>query len=197
MTWIAATIGCAFLIALLLPSYGECAPQMLESRFSMPGQKPADGHLISTHPKPQNHCFACGKDNDEGMKLQFYLDEEARHAICEFTLSQRYTGPPGHAHGGIIATILDEAMGKVNKLHKVLALTKSMEVEYVRPVPLEQKLIVVGREQQITGRKHVNVAEITNAKGEVLARSTGTFIAVDPNRLLGRLQKPAASGDAQ
>jgi len=153
----------------------------------MAKQKPADGHLIPSHrKKPKNHCFACGKDNRHGMKLKFYIDEESRRAVCEFKLSRRYTGPPGHAHGGIIATILDEAMGKVNKLHNVVALTRSMEVQYLRPVPLDKKLTVIGQEWQITGRQHINVAEISNDKGEVLARSKGTFIAVDPNRVFAR-----------
>jgi uncharacterized protein (TIGR00369 family) len=161
----------------------------------MPKQKSADGHAIPSHSKPsRNHCFACGKDNPQGMKLKFYLDEEARRAVCEFKLSRRYTGPPGHAHGGIIATILDEAMGKVNKLHKVLALTKNMEIEYLRPVPLGQKLTVIGREQQNTGRQYTNVAEISNEKGEVLARSTGTFIAVDVTRIFSGLLKTAKPG---
>lgn len=124
------------------------------------------------------------------MRLKFYLDEEARHAVCEFKLSQRFQGPPGHAHGGIIATILDEAMGKVNKLHKVLALTKKLDIEYIRPVPLHQKVTVTGREQQIIGRQHINVAEISNAKGEILARSTGVFIAIDVNRVFGGLMTP-------
>jgi uncharacterized protein (TIGR00369 family) len=117
------------------------------------------------------------------MRLKFYLDEEARHSICEFKLSRRYEGPPGHAHGGIIATILDEAMGKVNKLHKVVALTKNMQVEYLRLVPLGQTLTVVGREQQTIGRQHINVAEISDREGKILARSTGTFIAIDLERL--------------
>jgi uncharacterized protein (TIGR00369 family) len=51
-------------------------------------------------------------------------------------LDKRYTGPPGHCHGGIIATILDDAMGKVNKLRHVVALTREMTVEYLKPVPL-------------------------------------------------------------
>ena len=127
------------------------------------------------------------------MKLKFYLDEEARRTICEFALSRRYQGPPGHAHGGIIATILDEAMGKVNKLHKVVALTKSMQIEYLRPVPLGEKLTVIGREQQTAGREHINVAEISNTRGEVLARSTGTFIAVDVGRIFSRFMKSPQS----
>lgn len=153
-------------------------------------RRPADGHTVPSQSEtPKNHCFACGKDNPEGMKLKFYIDEEARRTICEFELSQRYQGPPGHAHGGIIATILDEAMGKVNKFRKVLALTKKMEVEYLKPVPLGKRLTVVGHEQEVDGRKHINVAEITNEKGVVLARSTGTFIAVDVGQVFARFLK--------
>ena len=153
----------------------------------MTRRKVSHGHNIKTGPgKPRNHCFACGKDNPEGMKLKFYLNEESRRAVCEFKLSRRYTGPPGHAHGGIIATILDEAMGKVNKFRNVVALTKKMEIEYMKPVPLGKKLTVSGREQEVNGRIHINVAEISNENGEILARSTGTFIAVDVGRIFAR-----------
>jgi len=151
--------------------------------------KPAHGHNIpvpSKSPSRKNRCFACGKDNPHGMKLKFFIDEEARRTVCEFKLTDRYQGPPGHAHGGIIATILDEAMGKVNKLRSVVALTKDMQIEYLRPVPLKKKLTVTGREQEVSGRKHINVAEITNERGEVLARSTGTFIAVDMTQVFAR-----------
>jgi uncharacterized protein (TIGR00369 family) len=163
----------------------------------MNSTKPADGHAPPSQPKPRkNHCFACGKDNPDGMHLKFYLDEETRQAICNFRLSRRYQGPPGHAHGGIIATILDEAMGKVNKLHKVVALTKAMEIEYLKPVPLGRNLTAIGRERETIGRRHVNTAEIDNDKGEILARSTGTFVAVDA-RILERLQRPAAAADSE
>jgi acyl-CoA thioesterase FadM len=57
-----------------------------------------------------------------------------------------------------------------------------MNVEYKRPVPLNQMLTVTGREQHVHGREHTNIAEITNDNGEVLARSTGVFIAVDITR---------------
>lgn len=158
----------------------------------MPEPNPADGHAIPAQPgAPGNHCFACGKDNVEGMQLKFYIDEEARRTVCEFELSQRYQGPPGHAHGGIIATILDEAMGKVNKFRKVVALTKKMEIEYLKPVPLGKLLKVTGREQEVRGREHINVAEICDDKGEVLARSTGTFIAVDMTRVFSRFLRSA------
>lgn len=80
-------------------------------------------------------------------------------------------------------------MGKVNKFRKVVALTKKMEVEYLKPVPLGKPLKVIGHEQQVSGRQHINVAEICNDKGEVLARSTGTFVAVDVSRVFARYLK--------
>jgi uncharacterized protein (TIGR00369 family) len=135
----------------------------------------------------KNHCFGCGTNNPEGMRLRFTYDEARNCFVCRFRLGKRYTGPPGHCHGGIIATILDEAMGKVNKLRHVIALTKEIKVEYRKPVPLYQPLRVESREVRVRGRKHTNMAEILNEKDEVLARSEGLFIAVDPQRLMAKL----------
>ncbi|MBV8891793.1 MAG: PaaI family thioesterase, partial [Acidobacteria bacterium] len=84
---------------------------------------------------------------------------------------------------GIIATILDEAMGKVNKLRSVVALTSSMAIEYLKPVPLGKSLLVEGKERDVQGRRHFNTAEIRNDAGEVLARSQGIFIAIDAKRM--------------
>jgi uncharacterized protein (TIGR00369 family) len=151
-------------------------------------KKRADGHNTVKLKLPKNPCFGCGKDNADGMRLKFYFDEANRQAICDFKLPKRYQGPPGHAHGGVIATILDEAMGKVNKLRSVIALTKSMEIEYVRPVPLGQSLKAVGFERSVQGREHRNAAEIRSQAGEVLARSEGLFIAVDPQRMMAKMK---------
>jgi uncharacterized protein (TIGR00369 family) len=151
-------------------------------------RKPAPGHTANPKLKaPQNHCFACGKDNPHGMHLKFFIDEASRQAVCKFKLARRYQGPPGHAHGGIIATILDEAMGKINKLSNVIALTRNMRVDYLKPVPLGKPLTVTGRSQQVSGREHINVAEITSDEGVILARSTGTFIAVDVAAMFAKL----------
>jgi len=134
----------------------------------------------------KNYCFACGKDNAEGMRLKFDYDEACGCFACRFRLGKRYTGPPGHCHGGVIATILDEAMGKVNKLRQVIALTSRITVDYLKPVPLNKPLRVDSREVSVRGRRHVNMAEIVNAKGEVLARSRGLFIAIDPKRMFAK-----------
>ena len=134
----------------------------------------------------KNYCFACGKNNADGMRLKFAYDEERDCFLCRFRLRKRFTGPPGHAHGGIIATILDEAMGKLNRLREVVALTSQITVDYLRPVPLNWPLRVESREISVRGRRHIHMAEILNDKNEVLARSRGTFIAIDPDRMFSR-----------
>jgi uncharacterized protein (TIGR00369 family) len=150
----------------------------------MPSQP--QGHETRYMQMQKNYCFVCGMDNPDGMHLKFVLDEERQTFVCHFRLGKRYTGPPGHCHGGIIASILDDAMGKVNKLHHVVALTREMTVEYLKPVPLHKPLRVEGREIKKLGRTHINSAEILNEKDEVLARSKGIFIAIDPEKMFAK-----------
>jgi uncharacterized protein (TIGR00369 family) len=144
------------------------------------------GHNTRFVQLQKNYCFACGKNNPDGMRLRFTYDEKGKCFVCRFRLAKRYTGPPGHCHGGIIATILDEAMGKVNRLRDVVAVTSEITVNYLKPVPLGQPLRVESREVKVRGRKHVNMAEILNEHGEVLAHSQGLFIAIDPHRMFAR-----------
>src|ERR1700719_812812 len=152
----------------------------------MPTKSPGHGHNTRYIRLQKNNCFGCGKNNPDGMRLKFNYDEERERFVCRFRLAKRYTGPPGHAHGGIIATILDEVMGKVNKLRHVIAQTAHITVNYQTPVPLNKPLRVESREVRVRGRQHINMAEILNPKGEVLARSRGLFIAIDPEKMFAK-----------
>jgi uncharacterized protein (TIGR00369 family) len=152
----------------------------------MPRKPQIHGHDTRYTKMQKNYCFVCGMNNPDGMRLKFILDEARQTFVCQFRLSKRYTGPPGHTHGGVIACILDDAMGKVNKLHQVVALTREMTIEYLKPVPLHKPLRVEGRELSVQGRQHINTAEILNDKNEVLARSRGIFIAIDPEKMFAK-----------
>ena len=152
----------------------------------MTKKKKTSGHDTRYVRLQKNFCFGCGKNNPDGMRLKFTYDEERDCFVCRFRLGKRYTGPPGHCHGGIIATLLDEAMGKVNKLRHVVALTSQITVDYLKPVPLNKPLRVESKEVSVDGRRHINMAEILNQKDEVLARSKGLFIAIDPKKMFAK-----------
>ena len=133
-----------------------------------------------------NRCFGCGEANRTGLRLKFLADDQ--QVVCHARLAHRFEGPPGYAHGGIIATLLDEAMSKANRLHGITAMTRQMEINYLRPVPLQQPLIITGRRIFHQGRKHHCEAEITSSTGAVLARGKALFIAVDRDVLLKSAQ---------
>lgn len=136
------------------------------------------------------HCFACGPANPQGLHLKFVYDKERQTATARVHLTQLHEGPPGHIHGGIIATLLDEAMSKLNRPLNALAMTRHMEIDYLRPSPLYVDLLLVGQhvsrstnEDGTPGRKLFHTAELRNSEGVVLARSKGVFVVLDPRMI--------------
>ncbi len=126
-----------------------------------------------------NRCIGCGQANRSGLRLKFFVDEQ-QTIVCRVRLPRRFEGPPGYAHGGVIATLLDEAMSKANRQFGILAMTRQMEVEYLKPVPLATPLLLTGRHIEASGRVHRCEAEITSESGTTLARAKAVFLKVSP-----------------
>jgi len=133
---------------------------------------------IRLEPNPTNKCFGCGGDNTGGMKLTFEQDNVNRRIVGRFVLGERYQGGGGFAHGGIIAVLLDEAMGKVCRFREVRAVTAELTVEYLKPINVQHEIIVEGRETEQKGRNLFMLGEIRNAAGDILARSKARFVVI-------------------
>jgi len=129
-------------------------------------------------PNPANHCFGCGGANDFGMKLTFELDQEAQRSAGKFVLGPRYGGGAGFAHGGIIAVLLDEAMGKISKLTDERAVTAELSIEYRKPVPVDAEIVVSGWQESEKGSNRLRIAEIHDTQGNLLARGRGRFVVM-------------------
>ena len=133
-----------------------------------------------------SHCFGCGPANPQGLHLVFTTDTSNPGipiATTQFQLDRLHEGPPGYIHGGIVATLLDEAMSKLNRPLNVLAMTRHMEIDYLRPAPLFRPLILTSRHLSREGRKLFHQAEIQHPDGNVLARAKGLFIVIDAKLL--------------
>jgi uncharacterized protein (TIGR00369 family) len=133
---------------------------------------------IRLEPNPANQCFGCGGANANGMKLTFEQDNANRRIVGRFVLGDRYQGGGGFAHGGIIALLLDEAMGKVCRFREVRAVTAELTVEYLKPVRVADEILVEGRETELQGRNLFLAGEIRNEAGEILARGKGRFVVI-------------------
>ncbi|MGH9703502.1 MAG: PaaI family thioesterase, partial [Candidatus Acidiferrales bacterium] len=103
-------------------------------------------------PNPTNGCFGCGGANSHGMKLTFEQDDEKRRIIGRCRLAATYQGSAGYLHGGIIALLLDEVMGKVNRFSNARAVTAELSVEYLKPIHVDQEILIEGHEVERNGR---------------------------------------------
>lgn len=143
-------------------------------------------------PRADNSCFGCGAANARGMQLEFESDEQRQHIVGRFRLAAEYQGGAGFAHGGIIALLLDEAMGKVNRFSQVRAVTAELTVEYRRPVPVETEIVVEAFQVQRNGRSLLHEGEIRDTAGRLLAKGRGRFVVVDAESFRKRLEKDDA-----
>jgi uncharacterized protein (TIGR00369 family) len=150
-------------------------------------------------PNPTNNCFGCGDKNARGMKLTFEQDDEAKKIRGLFSLGAEYEGGAGYIHGGIIATVLDEAMGKVCRFRMVRAVTAELNVEYLRPVQVDKMLRVEGFEIEMNGRNLFIQGEIWDAAdGTLLARAKGRFVTLrdwDVRNLEARAAREKAAAE--
>ena len=126
----------------------------------------------------KNFCYICGPDNPQGLRLKFLISSEEAVVRGNFRLAKRYQGPPGCAHGGVIASLVDEAMGKLNRVDGILALTAEMTVEYLKLVPLGQKIFVEARPSEHRGRNYWRECTIRDADGKLLVRGRGRFVKI-------------------
>ena len=130
-------------------------------------------------PREDNVCFGCGAGNERGMKLLFVADDETRRVRGEFKLGPEYQGGPSFLHGGIIALLIDEAMGKVCRFRQARAVTAEMSIEYLKPVGVNQEIVVEAFESdEPKGRNLFHACEIRNREGAILARGRGRFVIV-------------------
>jgi len=129
----------------------------------------------------QNRCFGCGPANPNGLHLEFLLAED--HSVVSMaSIPDSFEGAPGYLHGGIIATLLDEAMSKSVRARGFIAMTRHMEIDYLRPVPSGKPIRLEARVTRNEGRKHWTEARIVDADGTELAAGKGLFIEVRPRQ---------------
>lgn len=120
-------------------------------------------------------CFVCGNENPHSIGLTWFVDDDGV-MTAEFVLNEAQQGPPGYAHGGASAAILDEAMGLVVWAagHKVAAV--NLEINYHKPLPLLQPLSLEARITQMDERKIFSMGEIKLADSTVAVSGRGIYV---------------------
>ncbi len=130
--------------------------------------------------EPHN-CFACGTLNTHGLQLALHAAGD--RAWADLAVSDRFEGWDGIVHGGILCTILDEVMAWSFVARDIWAVTARMNVEFRRPVAVEQAIHAEGRVLEVRRRLVLVEGEIRDAAdGTLLARAEGTYVGASDAR---------------
>ena len=127
-----------------------------------------------------HYCFGCSPVNPSGLQMNFFADRET--VFSNLTIPEHLCGWSNIAHGGVLTTILDEIMSWA-ALHfiKRITMTKSMNIEFIKPVYIRNPLKAEGKVLEISGKHDVVMEGILyNEKGVACAKSTANFAIFSP-----------------
>jgi acyl-coenzyme A thioesterase PaaI-like protein len=133
----------------------------------------ASGPLLPPH---YPTCLGCGPDAEHGFHLQVRRDGDEVVTSHVFTRSQ--SGAPGIAHGGAVATVVDDLMGYLLYVARKPAVTRTLDVEYLLPVMVGQQYEVRGRLELVDGRKIWTACTGHGPDGVLTFRGKGLFLEV-------------------
>lgn len=133
---------------------------------------------MTKQPLPEHgFCLVCGTENPKGFGMKWFLTEEGI-VSGKITLTESQQGPPNFAHGGASAALVDEAMGVSvwNKGYSVVAV--NLNVNYLKPLPLNQEIEVIGRISEVEedGKVIKASGEIRLPDGEVAVKASGIYV---------------------
>ena len=149
------------------------------------------------YPDDTSYCYGCGRLNEHGMQIKTHWDGE--ESVTVYQPLPQHMAIPGYVYGGLIASLIDchstgtaaaaayrrEGRG-MDTLPPFRFVTAALQVDYLRPTPLDVELEVRGTVEEITERKVV-VSSTLSASGEICA--SGRVIAVRmPDNLIARNQ---------
>ncbi|WP_055572938.1 PaaI family thioesterase [Streptomyces prasinopilosus] len=137
---------------------------------------PAPGELLGAH---YDQCFGCGGEQPHGLHIEARAGEGVS-VTAVFTVRPVHQGAPGLAHGGVLATALDETLGALSWLLRTIAVTGRLETDYVQPVPVGTTLHLEAEVSAVAGRKIYSTAtgRLGGPDGPVAVRARALFVEV-------------------
>jgi len=130
-------------------------------------------------------CFVCGISNQFGLHTSFYeLDNNS--IVGVFKGSDIHQSYPKRMHGGIVAAMLDETIGRAIQTidDKTWGVTIDFQIRYLKPVPLDQDLKVVGKITSNRSRIFEGEGYICDQNNVILARSKGRYLRQDVKEII-------------
>ena len=133
-------------------------------------------------PPHHSNCLGCGPANPHGHHLSVLRCGDG--VVAHHTFDERHVGAPGIAHGGAVATVIDDLFGFLLYSVGELAVTRRLELDYLAPVLLFTPYTLHADVRSRDGRKFSLVARMFDAEGRSVAKGTALFIVVEVEHFL-------------
>lgn len=144
----------------------------------------------------EHYCFGCGKLNPHGLVLRFRR-RGSGGIWADFTPQRTHEGYLGMTHGGILATIADEAMSWAITDSGEIGVTGRMSLTFRRPARVGEALRVVSTVTRARSRAIDAEATIVElSSGDVVAEAEGRFIRVSKEQAQEWSDAYGADGDS-
>jgi acyl-coenzyme A thioesterase PaaI-like protein len=133
---------------------------------------------------PTQNSFVSGNPSSKAIQVQYYRHEPTQAFRARAWFGPLAEGPPGHAHGGSQAALLDEVMGALawNQGYQVVA--AKLEINFRKPLPLLSQVEVCARLTEIKDRKIFVEADLRmlDPQQTLISEGKGLFIQIDPTK---------------
>lgn len=128
--------------------------------------------------REEGNCFVCGRENRQGLGARFAVDPARGSAECRLVIPARFQGWEQVVHGGILATLLDEAGIYACRCFGEHFVTAELKVKYRQPVPVETEVTVAAEVVERRRRIFTVRASIT-AGDTVCAEAQGKIFRIE------------------
>ena len=137
-------------------------------------------HTVTAKQPNSKMCLVCGLKNPFGLHASFFeLDNNELLAV--FKPKDEHQSYPGRLHGGIISTILDEAIGRAIMIHSkgdIWGVTVDLQIRFKKPVPLDEELRILARITKDSSRFFEGTGELLLQDGTVAAKGHGKYLKI-------------------
>ena len=131
--------------------------------------------------KSYPNCFGCGSDNPIGLKLSYRIEGE--NVVADFVPREEHQGWPGITHGGIIASLLYEVMENYPYQNGIVAMIRSMEARFLKPVSTGQAITANSWLVEESGRVLKVAGSLLGEEDQVLAQGRADLVVLDEEQL--------------
>lgn len=141
-------------------------------------------------------CFVCGAHNPAGLQSRFFVEDDT---VCmPLTIKEHHCGYPDVAHGGIVASALDECMAwAATRALGLMCVTGKLTVRYLQPTPPKDGLEVRARVMKSNKRIAYAEAVLVDKAGVAYARAEGSFMPLTREQTLHIDEHMIYSGDEE